>query len=73
MAECELLSGCIFFNDKMLNMPGLSEMYKNQFCRQDYSKCARYMVYKELGKENVPLDLFPNQKERAEKILSVNE
>ncbi len=72
MAECELLSGCIFFNDKMVNMPGLSAMYKEQFCRQDYSKCARYRVYQKLGKENVPLDLFPNQKERAEEILSKN-
>jgi len=70
MAECELLKGCIFFNDKMKVSDELAEMYKQRFCLGDNSKCARYTVFKKLGRENVPADLFPNMFERAKKIMA---
>ena len=70
MAECEVLSACIFFNDKMANMPGTAAGYKRQFCRGDNAKCARYMVLKTLGKPKVPADLFPNQLDRARTIIA---
>ena len=69
MASCECLAGCPFFNDKMEMMPAMSNMYKKNFCLSDYSDCARFMVFKTLGKPSVPVDLFPNQKERAEQII----
>ena len=70
MADCELLESCIFFNEKMENMPTTMEVYKKKYCRGDNSICARQMVFKELGREKVPADLFPNHKDNAKKIIS---
>ena len=70
MAECELLDSCLFFNDKMASMPGTAELMKNRFCRGSKLECARYMVYQQLGRPKVPLDLYPNEVERAKVILS---
>lgn len=70
MAECESLSGCIFFNDQMQDMPATAAIYKARYCRNGKEECARYMVRMELGKEHVPPDLFPNQAGRAQEIIS---
>ena len=70
MAECECLRECAFFNDRMINRPATAEIYKDDYCRKDNSCCARYMVFKKLGKPKVPPDLFPNQIKRAKKIIS---
>lgn len=72
MAECECLKGCPFFNDRMSNMPSLANVYKKQFCLSDFNACARHMIFLALGKEKVPLDLFPNEVEKAKKIISEN-
>lgn len=69
MAQCELLEGCIFFNDKMKDMPGMSNILKEQYCKSGNSSCARYMVFQALGRPHVPPDLFPQQKERAKSII----
>ena len=70
MAECELLEGCLFFNEKMADMPATVELMKKNFCLDDNSTCARYVVFKSLGREKVPSDLFPNQLEQAKMIIS---
>jgi len=70
MANCELIEKCVFFNDKMGNMPGTAEMYKRKYCREDNSSCARHMVVKAIGREKVPPDLFPNQVDVAKRLLS---
>lgn len=72
MAVCEILPTCIFFNEKMQNMPGTTAFFKVKYCQGDNTNCARYMVLKSCGRENVPVDLFPNQVERASKIISVH-
>ena len=69
MNECDSLSGCPFFNDKMGNKPALSEMYKKNFCKGDFVNCARHIVKEALGKQFVPPDLFPNQHERAKELI----
>ncbi|PLX27701.1 hypothetical protein C0583_00475 [Candidatus Parcubacteria bacterium] len=71
MANCECLEKCPFFNDKMADNDGLCSMYKTKFCQGDFAGCARYMIFKKLGKESVPKDLYPNMTERAQKILAV--
>lgn len=71
MADCEILSGCIFFNDRMKNMPTLASIYKERFCKENNEFCARHMVLLALGKDRVPEDLFPAQLERAKKIISL--
>lgn len=70
MADCVCLSGCIFFNDKMQNMPSMAHIYKDRYCRGDNTECARYMVFKALGRENVPADLYPNDVARARDIIA---
>ncbi|MBU1076189.1 MAG: hypothetical protein KKH98_02780 [Spirochaetes bacterium] len=69
MADCPSLQGCPFFNDKMANMPAVADMIKRKHCKDAFTECARYMVSKALGKEHVPLDLFPNQHERAVELI----
>jgi len=69
MADCPLIEKCIFFNDKMASMPAASTMMKKKFCKDDFSKCARYTVFSALGRERVPTDLYPNDLSRAQTIL----
>ncbi|MBN2738293.1 MAG: hypothetical protein JXR70_15015 [Spirochaetales bacterium] len=69
MSQCERLENCPFYLEKMADMPAMASVYKNQFCLKDFSQCARLMVLKQKGPEAVPLDLFPNQIERAKEIL----
>ena len=70
MSDCECLKGCIFFNDKMKDAGGLGSMYKKRYCLGDNSQCARYMVFKKLGKPAVPADLYPNQQDRAKQLIA---
>ena len=69
MAECICLPGCLFFNDRMDNMPSMTQMYKKKYCLGDNSKCARHMVFEKKGKDYVPKDLYPNQVERTKVLL----
>ena len=70
MADCELLKGCLFFNDKMPADSGMGSLYKRQYCLGDNSACARYRVATALGREKVPTSLFPNMFERANEIIA---
>lgn len=65
MPNCELSETCIFFNDKMADMPAMADIYKQRYCRDDSSQCARYVVFKALGRPAVPADLYPNDADRA--------
>lgn len=69
MADCELLKGCLFFNDKMADNAGMASLYKRKYCQGDSSRCARLKVAKALGRPRVPTDLYPNMFDRAEKII----
>lgn len=69
MSDCESLNSCPFFNDKMANMPSMANSYKKRYCHDQFSTCARYMVFKAIGKDKVPADLFPNQDHRAREII----
>lgn len=66
---CENLAGCPFFNDKMDIESGVGKMYKIRYCEGNKNICARYMLSSQLGKEAVPVDLYPNMIERAKEIL----
>lgn len=71
MSDCELLFTCPFFHDQMQTRPAAAEMYKKSYCKGDSANCARFIVFKALGRTKVPPDLFPNQLERAEKLLGL--
>lgn len=70
MADCELLEGCLFFNDKMQMDKGLGSIYKRNYCQGDNTKCARYIVAKKLGRDKVPPNLFPNMFNEAEDLIA---
>ncbi len=70
MTDCELLAGCLFFNDKMKNMPWVGETMKRLYCRWDFKQCARYRVASALSKKEIPADLFPSDTIRAKIILA---
>ena len=70
MADCECLAGCPFFNDQMADMPSMAEHIKERYCRADSENCARYMVFKTLGKPHVPPDLFPREVDRAKQLIA---
>jgi hypothetical protein len=52
----------------MANMPAVSDLMKQTYCRGDKTKCARYIV-SSAGKP-VPSDLFPSDLGRANKIVA---
>lgn len=70
MQDCELMAGCPFFNDQIAARPALMNMYKIAYCIENNSQCARYLIYKQLGRERVPLDLCPHMLEEAQAILA---
>jgi len=66
----ERLPTCAFFNDRMANMPSTARLFKQSYCRGDFGTYARFMVFKALGREKVPIDLFPNQQDRARTLVT---
>ncbi len=70
MADCKLIETCIFFNDKMAEMPTMADMYKDRYCRDDFEGCARFAVFSAIGRENVPTDLYPNDMARAQSLIA---
>jgi hypothetical protein len=67
--KCIKLEKCPFFHDKMSEKPATAELYKKRFCLGDNTECARWIVSQTLGPEGTPLDLFPNQKSRAQRLI----
>ena len=66
---CEKLSKCPFFNDQMNGRPEAIQLYKDYYCKDRFSECARYLVSEGLGKDKVPKDLYPNDSVQARTIL----
>ena len=69
MTDCEFLKKCMFFNDKLKNMPTASGMMKKMYCKWNHAKCARYRIAIALGKSAVPDDMFPGDQLRANEML----
>ena len=70
MAECECLPKCPFFNEKMADMPVTAEHMRTRYCITDNSECARFMVFKALGREKVPPTLFPHNVSIAKTVIA---
>ncbi len=71
MPYCELFDVCPFYNDEIDQHYSASiAAMRKRYCKKDNSKCARYNVFKALGRNRVPIDLFPNDEKRALVILS---
>ncbi len=70
MSTCECLEKCPFFNDKTKDTPATANMMKSRYCKGHFDQCARYMVFKALGREKVPLNLFPNMTDKARALIA---
>lgn len=70
MTECHLLEGCQFCNGRHDVSPSFVELLMELYCKRHFNNCARYKIATTLGGPKVPPDLFPNNIERANKILA---
>jgi|APSaa5957512576_1039674.scaffolds.fasta_scaffold396872_1 hypothetical protein len=68
---CELIKTCWFFNGDISILSSTANMLKEKYCFKNYSDCARYAVFKILGKEKVPKHLLPSQVEKIDDIVSL--
>ena len=68
MADCERLTKCPFFTGQIATMPSVAELMKSNYCLGSKTLCARYQLAS--AGVTVPLDLLPNDTERAREILS---
>lgn len=73
MQECELIDNCPFFNDKLKGDEKQIALLKEKYCLKNNLHCARYMVFIALGRDSMPDNLFPHQKDRAYEVISRSE
>lgn len=70
MAECEFITKCPFFNDELGNKPESVDEMKESYCRSNNLNCSRYMVANAVGKEHMPSNLYPHEKQRAYLVIA---
>jgi hypothetical protein len=70
MTECAFLPICPFFAETLPEMPAMAQYLKSVYCLREPEKCARYLVRQKIGKEYVPLNLFPDESGKATKIIA---
>jgi hypothetical protein len=70
MSTCEYFAVCTFFAEHMSSMPSTAVLTQSNYCKNNYTACARYRVDKALGVSAVPSDLSPSESERADKIIA---
>ena len=66
LPDCERLPACPFFQ-RLSFLPRTAEGLVQIYCRGDHKSCARFKVMS--AGFVPPLDLFPNESERALRIL----
>jgi hypothetical protein len=70
MSGCETLDECPFYNNRLDNMPDVSEAMKRRYCLKNFTQCAIYIVRSSLGRKLVPADLHPDDMTRVKILLS---
>ncbi len=69
MQECELIDSCLFYNGQLKGDAKQIESMKEKYCQKNNLNCARYMIFMALGRESIPRELFPHQKDRAYEVI----
>lgn len=70
MVECDKISTCLFFNDRMDDMPASATLLKMRYCQGDFEHCARFRVETKLGSTSVPGNLYPEDSATADRIVA---
>jgi hypothetical protein len=60
MRECVLLDSCWFYNELLPQYPSEYDHMKKDYCMNCYFECARYQLSRMLGRDKIPVGLFPN-------------
>jgi hypothetical protein len=73
MKKCAIIDECPFFNDQLPRMHTAKEReeMKKKFCGGGNSQCARFIVAKAMGLEEVPGNLYPEDHFRISVILGM--
>ena len=67
---CPIKDTCAFFNNQIRMSEERKKMIKTNFCLSGYSQCARFKVYTQYkSTHKVPVDLYPNNFERAHELI----
>lgn len=72
MAECEFIIKCPFFNDELSGKTDEVDEMKEKYCKNNNLNCSRYMVVNSIGKEFMPPNLYPHEKQRAYLAIAEN-
>lgn len=73
LGECEYINSCPFFSGKLAKKDVEIEQLKQEYCRTNSLHCARYIIAIALGKNAMPEDLYPHEKEVAYSLLAAEE
>ncbi len=73
MGECEYIDSCPFFKGRLVNKDVQIERLKEEYCLSNSLHCARYIVAVALGKDAMPEDLYPHEKNVAYDLLTAEE
>lgn len=65
--KCERYQCCPFFNNRIQYASVIMENYQKTLCSGEFTRCARYVVFKVLG--DVPADLYPNMHDKATELI----
>lgn len=68
--NCDIIEKCLFFRDRLKGIPAKASVLKRIYCRDNNSRCARYLIFRKVGSDGVPEDLFPNNYSEAFRILA---
>ncbi len=60
MATCEFCDTCSFFKEEFRDNPHTKEFLCDTYCNSHFTTCARYILAKSNGIDNVPHDLLPD-------------
>ncbi|MHB1341258.1 MAG: hypothetical protein ACYCX5_05785 [Coriobacteriia bacterium] len=66
---CDFTSYCPVFTSTLAQAPHISLRYRQHYCLGEWKACARWALASAVGSERVPVDLLPNQHERADDYL----
>ena len=76
MTECQIAKSCPFYTGKAQAQPtssgfaAVSKWLRSNYCKGNFSMCARNTVVEAMGQEYLPADLFPNEQARAVQLIS---
>ncbi len=69
MTTCPHLETCKLLRLTLSELPAVAAIYLELYCHGRSDVCARFVAMNELGRERVPNTLYPNQIDRAAKLI----